>query len=162
MTYTYECTVYRIVNTINGKCYVGQTSGLDHRISNHMYCLKRGAHSNYRLQADYNEYGAVAFQVEIIEEHVSRNDTYTRERYWMRHFNSEIDGYNITQSGGAPRDEKPTPEVVTITREIIKLKHEIADKLHLLSAMHKELDELTRIETKLKKQRRQLVRDARG
>lgn len=159
MTYTYEYTVYRIVNIVNGKCYVGQTSGLDHRISNHMYCLKRGTHSNYRLQADYNEYGAAAFQVEIIEKNISRNDIYARERYWMRHFNSEIDGYNIIQSGGSINYDQ-TPEIAAITVEITRLRNTIADKLSLLSAMHKELDELKRTETRLKKQRRQLRKDA--
>jgi group I intron endonuclease len=159
MAYMY--TVYRIVNKVNGKCYVGQTSDLEQRISNHMYSLRRGIHSNYRLQADYNEYGLSAFEVEALERGIPQIDSYVRERYWMRYFKSEIHGYNIIQSGGGINYDH-SPELSAITTEIVQLRHVIAEKLSQLSTMHKELDELKRIEARLKKQRRQLRKDTKN
>lgn len=59
---------YRIINTENGRPYIGQSSGYSRRWSTHKSALRRNKHDNKQLQEDYNTYGEEAFIFEVIEE----------------------------------------------------------------------------------------------
>ena len=59
---------YRIINTENGRPYIGQSSGYPVRWSQHKSTLRRNIHDNKELQEDYNTYGEEAFIFEVIEE----------------------------------------------------------------------------------------------
>lgn len=58
--------VYKITNTVNGKIYVGESLDIMKRWKSHKYDLAKGKHHSYKLQADYNKYGADVFKFEII------------------------------------------------------------------------------------------------
>ena len=53
--------IYRILNTENGKCYVGQSRNLNKRIADHKCLLRTGRHPNQRLQHAFKKYGEAAF-----------------------------------------------------------------------------------------------------
>ena len=57
--------IYKIVNTATGACYVGQSQKLKKRIKEHFRLLRRGIHSNPRLQNSFNKHGADKFQAVI-------------------------------------------------------------------------------------------------
>lgn len=57
--------IYKIVNTATGACYVGQSQRLKKRIKEHFRLLRRGIHSNPRLQNSFNKHGADKFQAFI-------------------------------------------------------------------------------------------------
>ena len=59
---------YRIINTENGRPYIGQSSGYYHRWRTHKSALRHNKHGNKQLQEDYNTYGEEAFVFEVIEE----------------------------------------------------------------------------------------------
>jgi len=60
--------VYRIVNTTNGKVYVGSSSRcLDERLKLHIWNLNRGDHTNKHLQYSWNKYGSIYFVAEILQ-----------------------------------------------------------------------------------------------
>ena len=61
--------VYLIINTINGKEYVGQSTMYSRRWSEHKRLLRNNTHKNRSLQQDYNEYGKDAFVFEVLEEY---------------------------------------------------------------------------------------------
>ena len=44
--------IYCIKNTINGRCYVGQSSDLYRRRKQHFEALKHGEHRNKPMQMD--------------------------------------------------------------------------------------------------------------
>lgn len=58
-----ESGIYKIVNTINGKRYVGSGINLYKRIQQHLYGFKNGTHSNQHLLSAWNKYGADSFIV---------------------------------------------------------------------------------------------------
>lgn len=57
--------IYKIVNTATGACYVGQSQKLKKRIKEHFRLLRRGIHTNPRLQNSFNKHGADKFQAFI-------------------------------------------------------------------------------------------------
>lgn len=60
--------VYHIINTVNGKKYIGSTTDIEQRKKHHFTGLRSGNHRNPDLQKDYNAYGEQAFTIEIKEE----------------------------------------------------------------------------------------------
>lgn len=59
--------IYKIVNTTNGKVYVGSTKNLRVRCRSHFGLLGRGMHYCKHLQADWNKHGSDAFKFCVIE-----------------------------------------------------------------------------------------------
>lgn len=58
--------IYCIKNTINGKCYVGQSVNIKKRIGKHKSYMKSGAHHNTHLQRAYDKYGDI-FEYIVLE-----------------------------------------------------------------------------------------------
>ena len=53
--------IYKLVNTVTGGCYVGQSQRMKKRIAEHMRLLRDNKHSNRRMQNSYNKHGSTAF-----------------------------------------------------------------------------------------------------
>lgn len=60
--------IYKIINLIDGKYYVGSSNNIKARWRKHKNLLKWGIHSNIKLQRAYDKYGAVNFIYSVIEE----------------------------------------------------------------------------------------------
>lgn len=58
--------IYQIVNTVNGKRYIGSAKSFTRRWRIHAWDLNRGKHHSRHLQAAWLKYGANAFRFEII------------------------------------------------------------------------------------------------
>lgn len=86
--------IYEIVNLINGKRYIGQTSNLYRRQYSHITKLNQNIHPNKHLQNAWNKYGKDAFEFQVLE-YCSVDDLNERELYWINHYKSNTDGYNI-------------------------------------------------------------------
>lgn len=54
--------IYLIRNLVNGKVYIGQTQNFASRKGGHLYTLRKKLNQNYKLQADFDEFGEVAFE----------------------------------------------------------------------------------------------------
>lgn len=62
--------IYKIINTVNGKYYVGSSINIDGsrgRWYNHKYQLRRNKHYNPHLQHAWNKYGENAFRFLVVE-----------------------------------------------------------------------------------------------
>ena len=60
--------IYKIVNKVNGKYYVGSTKNFDKRWRRkHRKQLRGNYHTNLRLQRAWNKYGENSFEFQIIE-----------------------------------------------------------------------------------------------
>lgn len=57
--------IYKIVNTVKGDCYVGQSRRVKKRLSDHFNLLRRGKHPNPKLQNAFNKYGEGSFEASI-------------------------------------------------------------------------------------------------
>ena len=89
--------IYKITNNINQHCYIGQSTQIQKRWSNH----KNTAYNSndkgydYPLYRAIRKYGIEQFSFEIIEE-CSNEKLNEREVYWIKYYNPE---YNQTIGG---------------------------------------------------------------
>lgn len=58
--------IYKIINKIDNRYYLGSSQNIERRWIRHKYDLKRQKHNNIFLQRAYNKYGSDAFYLEII------------------------------------------------------------------------------------------------
>src|SRR3954467_10613771 len=59
--------VYQIRNTANGKLLVGSSKDLPSIFNRHRAALRMGSHQNRELQKDWAEFGAEAFEFEVLD-----------------------------------------------------------------------------------------------
>lgn len=86
--------IYKIINKLNNKIYIGQSNNIERRYKDHFEWPK------YKQDIDkaiINE-GKDNFTFEIIEE-CNLNELTEREKYWIQYYNSFEDGYNMTKGG---------------------------------------------------------------
>lgn len=95
--------IYKILNKINNKIYIGQSRNLTKRLIEHKNTLMNNTHFNEHLQRSWNKYGEDNFEIAIIE-NCNIEDLYERENYWINFYNSYDSkyGYNVTIP---PKDE---------------------------------------------------------
>lgn len=101
--------VYRIYSACNNRSYIGITCDLRRRKREHFGDLKAGKHHNAHLQNAYNQYGSQAFTWYVVESINDDADIKSREKYWIAHFDSYANGYNLTQGGDEQPDANKTP-----------------------------------------------------
>lgn len=93
--------VYRILNIVNGKCYVGSTSktGFKVRWTIHKEELRSGRHKNKYLLAAWRKYGEEAFRFLIVER-CPPEDCLNREQFWMDDEQTYLpkNGYNLARN----------------------------------------------------------------
>ena len=91
--------IYKITNTINQKCYIGQTvKTLEKRFSQHKNNYIKPYFQQIVLYKAFKKYGIENFTFEEVEE-VSNELLDEREKYWIKFYNSYYDGYNSTIRG---------------------------------------------------------------
>lgn len=66
MANTKTSGVYFIRNRVSGKAYVGSSSNVEKRWTQHARALRAGSHSNRHLQSSWNMYGSAAFAMDAI------------------------------------------------------------------------------------------------
>jgi group I intron endonuclease len=59
--------IYKIINTITGKYYVGSSKNIYHRWYEHRLYLNKNSHDNDKLQNAWNKHGSDSFDFIIIE-----------------------------------------------------------------------------------------------
>jgi group I intron endonuclease len=93
---TKKTGIYRIVNKVNKKVYVGSSINIRGRWAVHKSDLRRNKHHNYHLQKSWNKYGERNFSFMIIEE-CTKKKLDEREDYWMKRHKSHQGnkGYNL-------------------------------------------------------------------
>ncbi len=98
--------IYSIINKINNKVYIGESTNISMRWKSHKKELIEGTHHSYKLQQDWNKYGIDKFIFKVIEVFHFPNNTILdkrklkicllcREFYHMQKNNSILEGYNV-------------------------------------------------------------------
>ena len=88
--------VYKIINKINGKMYIGSSINILQRWSKHKALLRYNKHSNKHLQNSWNKHGEEAFEFSIIEE-CKENELLLKEQYYL---NLELKANEFYKDGG--------------------------------------------------------------
>ena len=88
--------IYRIINLVNNKIYIGKATKVSARLSAHRYLLRNKKHVNTYLQNSWNKYGEDNFKLEIIEK-CEISMLPEREDFWVNHYkaNDVEFGYNL-------------------------------------------------------------------
>lgn len=86
--------IYKIINSVNNFCYIGQSKTPKKRFKEHIRLLKNNSHDNNYLQKAFNKYKQKAFYFELVECLISCDQIYLNEReeWWI---NNTCNIYNI-------------------------------------------------------------------
>lgn len=94
--------IYKIINTINNKFYVGSTSNTKVRFREHRRKLRSGKHHCKHLQAAWNKYGEHTFVFVVVEEVTAQDGLFAAEDKWLKeHHGTEL-CYNAGKTAAAP------------------------------------------------------------
>jgi group I intron endonuclease len=89
--------IYLITNKVNGQKYVGQTTQqLNKRWKQHIYESNRM--SRKPIHRAFRKYGVDKFNIKVIDE-CDESLLNEREEYWIKHYNTFVEGYNATTGG---------------------------------------------------------------
>lgn len=100
-----EYTIYKYIKKdINEVVYVGRTNNFSRRKNEHEKYepFEEGRpHYNYPLSRGIRKYGVDAYQCEIIEIVTTYEESLSREKYWIKYYDTFNDPskYNYTPGG---------------------------------------------------------------
>lgn len=93
--------IYKIQNVENGKIYIGESADVLRRFKKHIGCLNNKKHDNYKLQSDFDLYGADSFNFYILyklPDDATKEERVAYEDYFIERYNSIESGYNIQKT----------------------------------------------------------------
>lgn len=124
--------IYKILNILNRKYYIGQTFNFKNRKWRHKYLLNKNKHDNRYLQRAWNKYGEENFEFSVLE-YCEKDKLIEREQWWIDNTKccNKNFGYNLAPSSKSTLGVKLSEET--------KLKMSIANKGRKLSLEHIEI-----------------------
>ena len=114
--HSFKSGIYKIINKLNGRIYVGSAKRFIERWQSHTSSLRNQKHQNKFLQADFNKCGEEAFVFEVLEvtEGKSKEERLLiEEGYIKQHYDSGDMCYNlcdraISRDGCKDKDPEKT------------------------------------------------------
>ena len=95
--------IYKIINVINNKFYVGSAEDFTRRKRIHWWMLRKGNHANKHLQSAWLKYGEQAFTFVIVEEFPLDVDILVAENVWLKEHVGKDYCYNIATDATSPQ-----------------------------------------------------------
>lgn len=114
--------VYRWVNKVNGKTYIGSSINIRVRMYKY-YDLRYLAESNRPIERALLSYGFSKFSLEILE-YCHKDDVLSKEQYYMDLLKPE---YNIVKTAGSTVGYKHTSETLAKMRAFV-LSDEVKER----------------------------------
>lgn len=97
--------IYKIINKINNRIYIGSTKNFRTRTTSHLNMLRNNKHSSKLLQQDYNKFGEESLEFEIIER-CDFDDLKSREQHYIDLLNPPYNTMKIAYRPDAKAIEK--------------------------------------------------------
>jgi group I intron endonuclease len=94
--------IYKIINVVNNKFYVGSAVDLKRRKARHFSELRNNRHNNRHLQAAWLKYGEQSFVFVVVEELAADIDLLAAENVWLHEHVGKEYCYNIGVDATAP------------------------------------------------------------
>ena len=147
--------IYRILNQINGKFYIGSTINIKIRWRNHKETLKKNKHRSILLQRAWNKYREENFEFKIMRFVEDSKMIIPIEQFYLdiyRPYDRKI-GYNICKRANNTFGRKCSKE----TKEKIKQKaigrkqSEESNKKRSIALKGRVISEKTKMKRKLKR-----------
>ena len=127
--------IYIILNTANGKCYVGSSIDVYRRLHGHRKTLERGNHCNCHLQSAWNTYGSSTFEFKVVAL-CSEVRLVDEEQKIMDGFQSRRPekGYNYREAGNRGRHSPETKAKIRASQT--GRKHGLEMRTKISAAKH--------------------------
>jgi len=90
--------IYKIINTTNGRIYIGSAKEFKRRFAGHLRSLRKETHHNKFLQADFNKCGEDAFEFHVVEVMPGNNRNKRlriEQKYIKEYFDNQQQCYNF-------------------------------------------------------------------
>ena len=94
--------IYKIINIINNKFYVGSAVNLDRRRSRHFSELRNNVHPNGPMQNSWNKHGEKSFIFVVVESLLDDADLLAAENVWLKEHVGKEYCYNLGATATAP------------------------------------------------------------
>lgn len=94
--------IYKIINLVNDKFYVGSTNNKNERFRTHRNKLRRGVHHCAHLQASWNKYGEEKFDFRVVQNVPDEESLQAAEDVWLTEHVGKQHCYNAGTRSGAP------------------------------------------------------------
>jgi group I intron endonuclease len=94
--------IYKIINLINNKFYVGSTNNHYERFRVHRNRLRGNKHHSKHLQAAWNKYGEASFVFHVIEEIADASLLRAAEDVWLSAWVGKEQCYNTSKYSDSP------------------------------------------------------------
>jgi group I intron endonuclease len=94
--------IYKIINVVNNKFYVGSAVDLKRRKTRHFSELRNGKHNNRHLQVAWLKYGEQSFVFVVVEALADDADLLAAENIWLKEHVGKDYCYNIGVDATAP------------------------------------------------------------
>lgn len=108
-TFDHPSGVYVILNTQNGRRYIGSATNLPSRFSDHHRRLELGRHKNRHLQRAWDKYGSLAFQFHVVL-YCEKADALFFEQRFLNAYPKRPLLYNINPSATSRAGSKMSSE----------------------------------------------------
>ena len=132
--------IYQILNTINGKFYIGSAKNISARVYEHERQLNNNKHSNCHLQYAWNKYGIENFKFQVVE-YCEVEKLIEREQFWIDNTNCCKIGYNLSPTAGSQlnfKHSEKTKKLISEKARNISEKTRAKMKAHIFSNEHKK------------------------
>ena len=138
---TTHCGIYKITNKINNKVYIGKSTSIERRFSEHKSPYEWGRLPNKPLYLAFIKYGLNNFIFEIIEE-CDEKSLNQREIYWIKQYNSTDaeKGYNISAGGDghSPNEDHPNHKLTEQDVRDIRIRYANLERRKEVEQMYKD------------------------
>ena len=94
--------IYKIINVVNNKFYLGSAVNFSRRKTRHFSELRTNKHNNSKLQNAWNKYGEASFVFAIVEEVQDKALLLEVENRWLKEHVGKDYCYNIGVDATAP------------------------------------------------------------
>ena len=120
--------IYKILNTVDGKQYIGSAVNFNRRKIVHWSRLRNGTHANSYLQSAWNKYGEDAFEFRVVGKCPSER-LIELEQEVMDHLKPEYNVYLTAGSSLGTKRSEETKRKMSVTRTGKKKSDEHKRKL---------------------------------
>ena len=94
--------IYKIINVVNNKFYIGSAVNFSRRKTRHFSELRTNKHNNSKLQNAWNKYGETSFVFAVVEEVQDKALLLEVENRWLKEHVGKDYCYNIGVDATAP------------------------------------------------------------
>lgn len=117
-----KCGIYKIINLITNKFYIGQSVDIFRRWRDHVNRVKNNKPvHNSLIEKSMIKYGVEKFSLEIVEL-CAKEELNQKEYFWAEQLNSYVpNGYNVALCGGAMVNEARMKSVSSYNMDTCEL-----------------------------------------